>query len=147
MSQRQRGQEITLRVAVDGQLLQTFKVKSFTSTPRTDLMEEDYLGEAQSDIDIQHNGWDVAFSVDEENRAAIDFLTTITTREENHQAHPKITATVIYTYRSATQRPVVEVYPELFLKVASRGAGGRKERINCDFEGKCKTRQVMTASS
>ncbi len=56
MSLRQRGQEVTLRVAVDGQVLagSMLKVEDFTATPRTDLNEDDFLGETESDLDIQH---------------------------------------------------------------------------------------------
>jgi hypothetical protein len=147
MSSRQRGQEITLRVAVDGQL-QTgsfFKVKSFHSSPRTDIVEDDYMGEAQTDLDIQHHGWDLTFDLDELDAKVIDFLTTITTLEEEHKQHPKITITATYVYRTPGVKPKIEVYSEVILKVNQRGSGGRKERVMSSFEGKCKKRQVVNA--
>jgi hypothetical protein len=147
MSARQRGQEVTLRVAVNGQL-QTgsfFKVKSFKATPRTDLVEDDYIGEPQTDLDIQHHGWSLDFECDEQDSKVIDFLTTITTLEEASQQHPKITITATYVYRETGNRPKIEVYPEVFLKVSNRGAGGRKERVASTFEGRCKTRTVINA--
>ena len=44
MSLRQRGQEITIRIAIDStvQAGSFFKIQEWTTTPRTDLVEEEY---------------------------------------------------------------------------------------------------------
>jgi hypothetical protein len=147
MSNRIRGQETHLRVSVDGKL-QTgsfFKVKSWKATPRTDIVEDDYTGEPQTDLDIQHHGWTVNFELDELDPKVIDYLTDLTTREEQSLPPAKVTVTVTTTYREPGNRPRIEVFPEMILKVDSRGAGGRKDRVASSFEGRCKTRQVITA--
>lgn len=141
-----RGSDTTIRVAVSGvpQSGTFLRVKSFTATPRTDLVEDDYLGEAQTELDIQHHGFDLSMTMDEDDASGIDFLTQLTAREEAHQRPQQVTITVMTLYRDGTTRPRVEVYPEVLLKVSSRGYGGRKERVVNEFEGKCKTRRVIT---
>lgn len=145
MSLRTRGQEATIRVTVDGESQDGswFKVKDFTATPRQDISEEDYLGELESDLDIQHHGFDLSFTVDIQDRKIIDYITKVISREQAQQAHPDITLTVIYAFRGDNGRPVAESYRNVFLKVNDMSAGGRKEYISSSFEGKCKRRSVL----
>jgi len=95
-------------------------------------------------VDLQHHGWDVSFACDEDDASAIQFLTNLTTREEEHQTPQLVTITAMTTYRDGVTRPQVEVFTEVVLKVASRGFGGRKERVINEFEGKCKRRRVIS---
>src|SRR4051794_12919065 len=101
MSQRMRGQEATIRVAVDGviQAGSMFKVKDFTTTPRQDINETDYTGEDETDLDFQHHGFDLSWSVDMLDDTTQKLLSTLVQRELDHQKHPEITVTVIYTFR------------------------------------------------
>lgn len=147
MSQKMRGQEITMRVAVDGILQEgsMFKATDFTATPRTDLVEDDYLGEQETDIDIQHHGWDLAFTVDYQDPAAIELCESILSAEADQTAHPKITITVIYTFREPGTRGKIAVYHSVFLKQDEESAGGRKEKVKGKFSGKCKTRVMLNA--
>jgi len=147
MSQRIRGQEITLRFSVDGQTLagSFVKVSEFTITPRTDLNEEGFLGELEDDIDPQHHGFDFAFTIHNLDELALNFLSTIVAREQNQQAHPDITMTVFYAYRGGLGNDQVEVYHDVFLKVNEMGFGGRKEYVTTSFEGKCKKRSQLQA--
>lgn len=141
-----RGQEIQLRVAIAGQLQEgTFlRVKSFTATPRTDLVEDDYLGEATSEIDIQHHGFDLEIVCDEDDDTAINFLSETVAREEGHLRPQEVTITAMTTYRDGVTRPKVEVYMKVLLKLSERGFGGRKERVPNKFDGKCKSRKVIS---
>ena len=79
MSLRTRGQEATLRVTVDGETQDGswFKVKDFTATPREDIIEEDYLGELESDLDYAEN------DVDEIRSNMDDARRLITVEEED----------------------------------------------------------------
>jgi hypothetical protein len=147
MSLPQRGQEVTLRISVDG-LVQTgsfFKVKEFTGTPRQDIREEDFLGETESDLDFQHHGFDLAFSVRNQDEKTIEFLDDIIEREQNQEAPPNITITAIHAYRERGARNKVVVYHEVFLKVAEEGFPDRKESVMTRFEGKCKKRSTLNA--
>ena len=147
MSARIRGQEVDIRVAVDGQLQEgtLLKVQDFTATPRTDLTEEDFIGEPQTDLDIQHHGFDLAFTVQVQDHRAIDFLTDIVSREEQRLAHPDITITVLYGFRESDAEDRVEIYQDVFLKIGENGFPGRKEYVTTAFEGKCKKRIPLNA--
>lgn len=147
MSQRIRGAEVTIRISVDSELQEGsfFKVTEFTSTPRTDLVEEDFLGELESDLDIQHHGWDFSFTVQNQDETPLEFLSTIIDREQNQERHPDITMTVIYAYREPDASNRVEVYHDVFLKVTEQGFSGRKEYVTTGFEGKCKRRSLLSA--
>lgn len=147
MSQKMRGQELTMRIAVDGILQRGSLVKltDFTATPRTDIIEEDYLGEKETDLDIQHHGWDGSFNIDYEDAAGIELCENILSREENNESHPRITITVIYTFREPGQRGKIAVYRDCFMKQDEESAGGRKERVKGKFSFKCKQRRMMNA--
>jgi len=149
MSQRIRGQEATLRLSVDGQVINgsMFKVKDFDFTPRQDIVETEFCGEDETDLDFQHHGFDVSFSVDVLDAATIDLLTKIVNRELSHLAHPTIVLTVMYTFREgalAGGGRVVSYHTNFILKQGAEGAGGRKEYVSVKYEGKCKKRDVLT---
>ena len=147
MSLRIRGQEVTLRLAIDGSTQEgsMFKVTDFTTTPRTDLQEADYLGENETDIDVQHHGYDLSFSVDMQDATTIDLLEDIAARNEAKARPQDVTITVIYQYREPGAAGRIVVFHEAFLKVDEEGAPGRKERIKTKFTVKAKKREVLSA--
>lgn len=120
-----------------------FKVTDFTTTPRQDLQEADYMGEDESDLDVQHHGYDFSFSVDMLDGTTIDILDDIAARNEAHTAPQDVTITVIYTMREPGVRGRIVVYHECVLKVDEEGAPGRKERIKTKFSCKAKTRTTL----
>lgn len=147
MSSRIRGQEALLTVTVDGERQEGsfFKVRDFRVTPRTDIIEEDYLGELKSDLDIQHHGFDGSFTVDNEDALTISYLSEIIAREENHERHPSIVISVEYVYREPGNLGQIEAYSDCFLKVSEQSIGGRKEYVQTSFEWKAKERQQITS--
>jgi len=136
-----------MRLAVDGQIQagSFFKVTEFTVTPRQDIMEESFLGELEDDLDFQHHGFDMSWSVQNQDEKALEFLSTIIAREQDQAAHPDIAITVIYSYRESGAKNQVEVYHDVFLKVNEQGFGGRKEYVTTSFEAKCKRRSLLPA--
>ena len=146
MSLRQRGIEATVRISVDGetQVGSFIKVKNLTITPRSEIVEEEYLGEDVSDLDFRHDGWDFAFEVDDQDARCIRFLDSIVSREEQHTRHPEITVTVLNRYREPGERAVAEVLYDAKLRVGERGFGGRKEYVGTKFEGKAKKKLTIT---
>lgn len=144
MSDRLRGQNVTIRVAVDGDVQDGSwaKVKSFTASPRSDITEESYIGEVFDDLQFQHHGHDIAFEVDQQDANCIDFLTRIIQQEEDEGAHPVIVITAYYRYLDGSAAKT-EVYQDVFLRMTETSVGGRKEYVSASFEGKCKRRQVF----
>jgi hypothetical protein len=142
MSLKQRGQEATIIFNVDGvtQVGSFAKVKDFAMSPRTDINEEEYLGELESDLDIQHHGFDFSFTVDNQDERTLDYLSLIVGREQAQQAHPDITMTILNAYRERNAINQAEIYNDVFMKVTEQGYPGRKENVTTGFEGKCKKR-------
>lgn len=147
MSLKMRGQEVTMRMTVDGVLQQgsMFKATDWMATPRTDLNEDDYLGEQETDLDIQHHGWDLSFSVHTTDATALDLIDEIIDREDQHVAHPDIKLTVVYLFREPNVPGKIYIYHEVFLKADEEGAGGRKEKHKVKFTGKAKKRVPLDA--
>jgi hypothetical protein len=146
MSLRIRGQEVTLRVAIDGVTQQgsMFKVTDFTMTPRQDLQEADYIGEAETDLDVMHHGFDFSFSVDMQDGTSIDLLDDIVARQLAIATPQDVTITVIYNMRETGVSGRVVTYHTCFLKVDEEGAPGRKERVKTKFTCKAKKRETLT---
>jgi len=147
MSHKMRGQETTIRIAVNGVVREgtMFKCTDFTVTPRTDIQEDDYLGEQETDLDIQHHGYDLGFSVDTIDAEALELCDEIIQAEIAHEAHPQITVTAMYTFREPGKRGKIVVYHQVVLKEDEEGFGGRKEKVKVKFSGKCKKRTILNA--
>lgn len=150
MTQRMRGQEATIRIAVDGVIQRgsMFKVRDFSATPRQDITETSYVGETEDDLDFQHHGFDLSWSVDMLDDTTIDLLSKIISREQNGEAHPEITVTVIYLFRegaAAGGGKIVVYHTNMVIKQGDESFGSRKEYISIKYEAKCKKRDVLSA--
>lgn len=154
MSARIRGQEATIRITVAddfaasfglfGQLEGSFfKVRDFSLTPRQDLVEQEYLGEDFDDLDFMHHGHDFAFTVDELDGAALNFLSLVTFKEEAHLAPPIIGVSASFVYRNGLTLPHTVRLIDCVLKLSERSIGGRKEYIQNSFEGKAKRQALL----
>jgi len=140
-----RGSGATIKIAVDGEVQSgsMIKVRDFTATPRTTINEDDYLGELETDLDIQHHGWDVGFSIDTTDDAAINYTDDLIAREQAHARPAEITITVIYTFTDPSIRGRVAVFHAGFLKQDEETFGGRKEIVKGKFSGKFKRRDLL----
>jgi len=141
MSQRIRGQEVTVQLISDGDLKggSFAKVKNFNLTPRTDLSETDFLGEIESDIDIQHHGFDFDFEIDMADSKMIELFNVIVERERMRLPHPDLNVVVTFKFRSLTDIPAVIVLEHAKMKMDTLAAGGRKDYVNSKWSGKAKT--------
>jgi hypothetical protein len=146
MSLRIRGQEITARISVDGAGVSgsMFKISSITVTPRTDLQEADYIGESESDIDVQHHGYDVTWEVDIQDAKTIDLMDDIQDRNESGSRPQDVTLVVMYKFREDNVPGRIIAYHEGMMKLDEEAAAGRKERVKNKFSAKFKTRQTLS---
>lgn len=144
-----RGSETTLSVTIDGQQLNgSFaKVESWKVTPRTDLIESDFIGEPLTDLDIQHHGYDISFTIRESTRDVIDTLLRIVSLASptlpGTGNSPAITLTFVRRFRDVGQVALTTICSGVLLKVDDEDASGRKDFVKCSFSGKCK--MVTTA--
>lgn len=141
-----RGSEASIRITVEGQLLKGsfFQVKDFRAAARQDLPEADYVGDLASRIDFVHNGFDLSFSIDMEDRAPLDLLTQIVQAYKDRARPPRVNITVFYRFRKEGAAKLIELYPEVILKEVEGSIGGRKDYITRSYEGKCEDRKVLT---
>lgn len=140
MSIRIRGQEATIRLQVEGrpQTGSFLKTLDFELTPRQDLQETDFNGEAETDIDLMHHGYDFKFTAHVVDDSTIAYLRDVADRHATGQAPPRVTLVVILAYREPGARPRSIVLPASVMKVGALGSPDRKQFITHAFEGKCK---------
>lgn len=146
MSLRVRGQEVKIKITIDGSPMAGtwLKIKDFELTPRTEFKEEEYLGEPEEDFDIQHSGYELTFSVDNQDAQTLRYLKELADREANGLRPQQVTMTVIYNYRERSEI-VADNFYDVLLIVSKHGAGGRKDYVNTGFSGRCKKKNVIAA--
>jgi hypothetical protein len=148
MSQRQRGQEVEILFTVEGQEQKGswLKITDWSLKPRTDIVEDEFLGESETDLDIQHHGYDYSFSIQNQDSAALEYMALIVDRELKRLRHPVVTMTVLHLYREVGAKDRIQVFQTNVMKVDEIAVGGRKERTKAVFSGKCKTSDLNTVS-
>lgn len=138
--ERIRGKEATIRLQIDAQPAtgSFLKTKDFTLTPRQEVVETDFLGEPETDLDFMHHGYDFSFSAHVVDRQTIDFLQNIVDRDRSGLSYPRLTLNVVFAFRLAGIRAKALVLPKVIMKVNEIGFSDRKEYITQSFEGKGK---------
>ena len=141
---RIRGQEVTIRITVDGRPQEGtwLKVKDFTVTNRTDIIEENYIGELQTDLDEMHHGFDLSFSVDMQDAEIVKFLRDSVSRQESQDGLPTVTINVLYSFRDGSN-PIGETYFDTIMVVSEQSFGGRTEYVSYSIDAKAKRRAVL----
>lgn len=148
MSERIRGQEVLIRLSIDG-VLQSggwIKVTDFTLTPRTDLNETDFIGEDESDVDLQHHGFDFSGTMHELAGEIRQYLSQMVANHEAHVAPPNVTMMVQWGFRGAGAQHVVETYRKAVLKL-DESSVSRKEFVQTKFSGKCRKYSAKAVAS
>ncbi|HSR79098.1 MAG TPA: hypothetical protein VLN57_21170 [Xanthobacteraceae bacterium] len=146
MSIRTRGQGANIRIARNGVVLggTMIKVRDFTATQRATINEDDYLGEDFTDLDTQHHGWDLGFTVDTIDAAATDYTDAQINDFLAHARPADVTITVVLTFADPTVRGKAWAYHSAQLIQNDDGFGGRKEPIKGKFSGKCQRRTPVS---
>jgi hypothetical protein len=141
MSMRVRGQECSLNIIVDGDMKggSFVKVTNFNVTPETEIVNTDFIGEIESDLDIHHSGFAFDFEVEYQDSNPITVMELIVERERMRLPHPDINLVATFKYRSLAGIPGVIVLEHCFMKLDNITVGGRKDYVKSKFSGKCKT--------
>lgn len=145
MATRIRGKEATIQVIVDGELLDgSFaKIENFTLTPRTDLVETDFVGESVADLDYMHHGFDFSFGTHHKDSKLFDVLQSFTSADEAGLEHPQVNIVVSVNYRALSEADQTFVLGECVMKMGDYSIGSRTDYITSSWEGKCKTYQPI----
>jgi hypothetical protein len=142
-----RGQEVTIRVAVDGDPKQgsMLRVNNFTATPQQELPELEYLGETETDYDFQHNGFSLQWEIHQSDATSIDMLDDAVNRERQHLAPRGVTITVIYEYRDDSTPGRIVVYRQAKIMQGDEGFKGRKDHNSVQYTCKARRRSTLQA--
>lgn len=147
-----RGQEASIRVTVQDPYASRFglagqlpliNVNDWTLSPRSDLVEKDYLGEKTTTLDFQHHGYDFNFTVDETSAVVINLLDLLQWKEENNLPPPVFTVAATLKYRDGLTLPRTEQLIDCRLRVAERGFGGRTDYVVSSIEGKARAKKTL----
>lgn len=135
-----KGSDATVQWVINGDLKggSFSRITNLDITPRTDIMESDFLGEALTDLDYQHHGYDFSFEMQTVDRELWDMLFLSTSNDADRVAHPAVNMIVTLTFPDG-EAPLQLLLASCFVKVDSLGFGGRKERVLGKVSGKCKT--------
>lgn len=146
MSERIRGQEVLIRFTIDSELQagSWLKIPDFTITPRDELVEADYIGEDESDIDYRHDGFDFGGTLHELDSAARLFLARCVANHEAHTAPPDVTLQVQWGYRGTGQSVIIETYRKCRFKI-DESSIARKEYVGTKISGKCRKYSAKVA--
>ncbi len=137
---RIRGQEVSGQLVVDGKLLlgSFAKMESFKWSPRADLSDSDFVGETESEPDLQHHGFDFSFTIHQMDAQAAQIYLKLVTALDAGVPLPAISFVVIKTYRDPAVPIQTLVFQNVTVKLDSEDIGGRKDYVKNSFSGKCK---------
>lgn len=141
-SKSTKGLHRTLGLVLDGvQQVGSFtKVNSFTATPDAEIKKSDHLGEAESEVDMMHHGWNFQFGIEEQDSAAARAYERIVAAASAGTALPRIDIIEIRAYVDPSLQVETFIYQECVLKLDSDESSGRKEYNKSMFSGACKRR-------
>src|SRR5262249_43235385 len=108
-----------------------------------DHKETDFLGEPETDLDIQHHGHDLTATLENLDSSLVDFLDELIDREENHEAPQDVQTQLLYAYREPGNPKKLVTYYNGQVKVDSEGFRGRKEYVETKISMKYQKRRTL----
>lgn len=145
MSTRIRGQELSGYFVVDGKLLlgSFAKLESFKFSPTADLATADFLGETESEPDVQHHGYELSWTIHELDNQAVAVYLNLVSKLNTGDLLPQVNFVVVKTYRDPAVAPTTLVFQNMRFKLDSQDAGSRKDYVKNSFSAKCRTMKVL----
>lgn len=142
---RVRGQEYSGNVVVGGKLLvgSFAKMESLTFTPLADLKDSDFVGDEESEYDVQHHGWEVKWTIHQEDDSAIKLYLQLVAALKSGAPLPQMNFVGITTYRDPSIPTSTKVAQNLRFKLDDEANSGRKEYVKNSFTGRCKIVRVL----
>lgn len=141
MSLRIRGSEQTLQIIVEGQDQNgTFlNVTDWKVTPKIDIVETDFCGQDETDVDIQAHGIGFSFTVQEQDSKARKLWMDLVSRQKNRERPAKCIIIVHNEYRDTSNPNDNLVISAAVMKPDEFSNSGRKEYSKVPFTGAGKT--------
>lgn len=145
-AQRTKGQDTSLVVVVDGQpQAGSFsKVEQFDWKPLDEIQNTDFLGESESDFDIQHDGYEVSFTIEElENGPVDNVLLPLVAKLKAGDTLPSVTLVFVKRFRDPSLPIKTLEFQSVKLILNSQSAAARKDYVKSSFTGRCKTMESI----
>jgi hypothetical protein len=136
-----RGQETQVFVSINNvvQAGSWTDILDFSLKPLMDHLQLDFLGETESQFDLQMHGHEFSFSANEEDNSIIDNLhQAVVAALDAGTTLPKVNLTVITTYRDPSISVSSKALIDCKLKVDDLAAGGRKDFNKITISGRCR---------
>ena len=141
-SLRIRGQEVTVMVIVDGvpQAGSFAKITQGRWAPRADLSDTGFLGENEDEPDIQIHGYDLSFTIHEQDNGAVDavWLPIVQAATAENGPLPVVDIIFFKKYRDRKLPPATLTFAQCKLKLDSQEFGDRKSHATTSFSAKCR---------
>jgi hypothetical protein len=138
---RVKGENTSLVVVVDGapQAGSFKKVEQLNWKPLQEIQDSNFLGESESDFDIQHDGFEVNFTIHEQENLAVEsVLIPSVNALKAGDTLPSVTLVFIKSYRDPSLPVKTLTFQTVKLIMTGQDAGDRKGYIKSTFTGRCR---------
>ncbi len=146
---RIRGQEATVLLVVNGTPLggSFAKLASWSIKPRVDKSNTGFMGEAEDEPDLIVNGWDLSFTIHEQDNQALDNVwlpivaaatSSATQTAGLSQPFPTIDIVLVKKYRTGALLPKTLTFSKCVLTLDEQAASDRKSYVTNSFSASCR---------
>ena len=142
MAQRIKGQEVEVRLVVDGVVQTTLTdIRSFDVTPKLEKLEEQYLGETTMRYDELFNGVDFSMDLHLETQDAFKFMKSIIDRARRRVPGTKINIKARLNFANGNT-PIV-LMSDCFFDELPLSFGSRSDYGQLSVSGSCSDFEVL----
>lgn len=138
MAQRVKGQDVSVIVVQDGQILASLHdVRNFEVTLKITKKQEGYVGEKTDRYDEIFNGADFRLSIHTEDEGVFPIIQAIIDRARNRTPGVVFNVQATLNYPNG-DRPIV-VLPDVHFGDVPVNVPGRGDYVELTYEGSCST--------
>ena len=132
-----RGNNVKVRIIVDGQPLDLDEVTSFEASSNSEIREDNYVGRPDPEIDVLEKGWSGSLSFLVKNQAVDTLLASIIQRRRSRQSARRVHIVVIEDYGPVSENDVAvdgvesfaKIYIDCQLTYSNMRTGGVDEKV------------------
>ena len=143
-SLRARGQEVQLRVTLNGQIQSTFvAIENLTITPQIEKLQKGYLGNSSDSLDEIFKGCAFDFSMDPIGCEMFKLIDTIIDRAARRTAQSASHINIIATFNFPNGQRIRWTLPDVKFENIPVSVGGRDQYVNGKFSGACEGKPLL----
>lgn len=144
-SLRARGQEVQLRVTLNGQIQRTFTaIENLTITPNIEMLQKGYLGDTSDRLDEIFKGCSVEWSMDPEGAEMFQLIDTIIDRASRRTAQSAVHVNVAALFNFPNGKRIRWTLADVKFGDIPVGVPGRDQFVNGKFSGKCEGKPQLS---